>query len=55
MALGAGFGGAWVRRAPRAVSQELIDFHRNEQMVKLRAFLNGSLLALRPKIGSREE
>jgi hypothetical protein len=48
MALGVGYGWAWVRRRPRAVSQELMHFHRNEQMTKLRAFLKGGLPVLRP-------
>jgi glycosyltransferase involved in cell wall biosynthesis len=46
LALGAGFLMAAIRRIPRPVSAELMRFHRNEQMKKLRAIL-ASLLRLR--------
>jgi poly-beta-1,6-N-acetyl-D-glucosamine synthase len=36
-ALGAGYLSGWVRHAPRAVSKELVHFHRKEQMAKLKA------------------
>jgi glycosyltransferase involved in cell wall biosynthesis len=40
LALGAGFISAAVRRMPRAVSNELMQFHRREQMTKLKAILS---------------
>jgi biofilm PGA synthesis N-glycosyltransferase PgaC len=46
LALGAGYAWAAVRRVRRAVSPELMEFHRREQMRKLRAIL-GRLLRLR--------
>ena len=39
LALGLGYCWAFFRRAPRAVSRELMAFHRREQMSKLRAIL----------------
>lgn len=45
-ALFAGYLWAWIRRMPRPVSKELMQFHRQEQMVKLRAIL-GNMLRLR--------
>jgi len=39
LALGLGYCWAFVRRAPRAVSRELMVFHRKEQMVKLRSII----------------
>jgi glycosyltransferase involved in cell wall biosynthesis len=45
-ALFAGYLWAWVRRMPRPVSKELMRFHRQEQMTKLRAIL-GSIIRLR--------
>jgi glycosyltransferase involved in cell wall biosynthesis len=39
MALGLGYCWAWIRRVPRAVSSELMAFHRKEQMFKLKAIL----------------
>jgi glycosyltransferase involved in cell wall biosynthesis/SAM-dependent methyltransferase len=47
-ALGLGYLLGWVRHAPRAVSQEFVRFHRNEQMEKLKGLLKRRLLALRP-------
>lgn len=43
--LGLGYLWAWLRRAPRPVSKELMKFHRGEQMVKLKTILK-SLLRL---------
>lgn len=45
-ALLAGYVWAWVRRMPRPVSDELMRFHRREQMAKLKAIL-GSLIRFR--------
>jgi len=39
LALGLGYCLAFLRRAPRSVSQELMAFHRQEQMAKLKAIL----------------
>jgi glycosyltransferase involved in cell wall biosynthesis len=39
LALLAGYGWCWVRRAPRSVSAELMAFHRREQMERLRTLL----------------
>jgi glycosyltransferase involved in cell wall biosynthesis len=39
LVLGLGYCGAFLRRAPRPVSPELMAFHRKEQMAKLRAIL----------------
>jgi biofilm PGA synthesis N-glycosyltransferase PgaC len=36
LALGVGYFWAWLRRMERPVSQELVDFHRREQMQRLR-------------------
>lgn len=47
VALGLGYGTAAVRRLPRPVSQELMAFHRREQMRKLRAIVK-SLLTFKP-------
>jgi biofilm PGA synthesis N-glycosyltransferase PgaC len=38
LALGLGYSWAWLRRTERPVSRELIDFHRREQMQRLRKF-----------------
>lgn len=38
-ALGLGYFCAFLRRSPRAVSEELMKFHREEQMIKLRTIL----------------
>lgn len=46
LALFLGYCSAAIRRIPRAVSPELMRFHRREQMQKLRAIL-GSLLRIR--------
>ncbi len=46
LALALGYGWAAVRRMPRAVSPELMRFHRAEQMRKLRAIF-GALVRLR--------
>jgi glycosyltransferase involved in cell wall biosynthesis len=45
-ALGLGYLWALLRRTPRAVSKELMKFHRREQMLKLKTILK-SMLALR--------
>lgn len=37
LALGFGYGWAFIRRTPRPVSRELMTFHRKEQMAKLKA------------------
>jgi hypothetical protein len=47
LALGLGYGSAALRRFKRPVSNELMAFHRREQMRKLRAILK-SLLTLKP-------
>jgi glycosyltransferase involved in cell wall biosynthesis len=47
LALGLGYGSAALRRLKRPVSNELMAFHRREQMRKLRAILK-SLLTLKP-------
>jgi hypothetical protein len=39
MALGVGYCWAFLRRTPRPVSRELMAFHRQEQMMKLKAIL----------------
>jgi hypothetical protein len=39
MALGLGYCWALIRRTPRPVSRELMAFHRQEQMLKLKAIL----------------
>ncbi len=39
LALGLGYGWAWVSRQKRVISKELMKFHRKEQMRKLRAIL----------------
>lgn len=39
VALGSGYCWAFIRRTPRPVSQELMAFHRKEQLTKLRAIL----------------
>ena len=46
LALGLGFLSAAIRRVPRPVSPELMDFHRREQMQKLKAIL-GTLARFR--------
>jgi hypothetical protein len=38
LALGVGYFWAWLRLVDRPVSQELVDFHRREQMQRLRKF-----------------
>src|ERR1700733_613140 len=43
IALGMGFGWAFLRRTPRPVSRDLMAFHRQEQMVKLKAILKSGL------------
>jgi glycosyltransferase involved in cell wall biosynthesis len=43
LALGMGYCSALLRRTPRPVSQELMTFHRKEQMRKLRAILKALL------------
>lgn len=47
LALGLGYGSAMLRRVQRPVSNELMTFHRKEQMRKLRAILK-SLLSFKP-------
>ena len=47
MALGLGYCWAFLKRTPRPVSRELMAFHRNEQMAKLRAILK-SVLTFKP-------
>ena len=39
LALGLGYCWVFLRRMPRSVSQELMAFHRKEQMAKLKAIL----------------
>ncbi len=41
VAIGAGYSWAWLRRMERPVSLELVDFHRKEQMQRLRRFFRG--------------
>ena len=43
LALGLGYGWAALRRVPRPVSRELMQFHRRDQLKKLRTII-GSLL-----------
>jgi len=43
LALGLGYCWAFLHRTPRPVSQELMAFHRKEQMVKLKAILKSFL------------
>jgi glycosyltransferase involved in cell wall biosynthesis len=43
LALGAGYGWAFLRRMSRPVSRELMAFHRKEQMAKLKAILKSIL------------
>jgi hypothetical protein len=47
IALGAGYGSAAVRRLKRPVSNELMAFHRKEQMRKLRVIVK-SVVTLKP-------
>jgi len=44
MALGAGYLSAFVRRAERSVSRELMEFHRREQMQRLKSKVTGKAL-----------
>jgi hypothetical protein len=46
LALGLGYCSALIRRTPRPVSRELMEFHRKEQMAKLKAILK-SLVRLK--------
>jgi hypothetical protein len=46
LALGLGYCWAFLRRAPRPVSRELMAFHRKEQMTKLKAIF-GRLLTFK--------
>ncbi len=46
LALGLGYCWAFLRRTPRPVSRELMTFHRQEQMLKLKAILK-SLMRFR--------
>jgi len=39
VALGLGYLWAFLKRTPRAVSDELMKFHRREQMVKLKTIV----------------
>jgi biofilm PGA synthesis N-glycosyltransferase PgaC len=39
LALLAGYFWCWIRRAPRPISKELMEFHRKEQMARLRELL----------------
>jgi hypothetical protein len=39
LALIAGYAWCWVRRTERPVSQQLMQFHRGEQLARLRALL----------------
>ncbi len=43
LVIAAGYAWSWMRRVKRPVSQELIRFHRREQMQRLRAALRGRL------------
>ena len=54
VALGLGYCFALLRRTPRAVSRELMTFHRKEQMTKLRAILK-SLVRLKRVDGFNPE
>src|SRR5229473_8006525 len=47
LALGLGYCWALVRRTPRPVSRELMAFHRQEQMVKLKAILKSLMRSRR--------
>jgi glycosyltransferase involved in cell wall biosynthesis len=48
LALGAGYLWTWIRRVKRPVSQDLVDFHRREQMQRLkRAFFGVRALSSR--------
>jgi len=47
LALGLGYCWAYIRRAPRPVSRELMIFHRKEQMAKLRAILKSLIKSKR--------
>jgi glycosyltransferase involved in cell wall biosynthesis len=44
LALGAGYCWALLRRAPRAVSRDLMAFHRQEQMTKLKAIMKCAVM-----------
>ncbi len=55
VAIGAGYVWAWLRRAERPVSAELIAFHRGEQMQRLRAAFKRRLWPRRTVAGVREE
>jgi hypothetical protein len=43
LSLGLGYSWAFLRRAPRPVSRELMNFHRQEQMLKLKAIFKSLL------------
>jgi hypothetical protein len=43
LALGLGYSWAGIRRAPRPVSRELMEFHRKEQMTKLKTIIRSLL------------
>ncbi len=53
VALGGGYLWGWVHHAPRAVSLELVQFHRREQMTKLKSIFDRTLLVLRRTSGVR--
>jgi glycosyltransferase involved in cell wall biosynthesis len=48
LAVGLGYAWAWARRIDRAVSDDLMRFHRAEQLRKLRAILQSALALRRP-------
>jgi len=48
LAVGLGYAWAWARRIDRAVSDDLMRFHRGEQLRKLRAILRSTLALRRP-------
>src|SRR5688572_3647290 len=48
LAVGLGYAWAWARRIDRAVSDDLMRFHRAEQLRKLRAILRSALALRRP-------
>jgi poly-beta-1,6-N-acetyl-D-glucosamine synthase len=52
IALGAGYAWSWLGRADRPVSNELIAFHRREQMERLKRLITPSALARRSKPAS---
>jgi len=52
VALGAGYVWAWLRRAERPVSGELMRFHRREQMARLKRFFSRGVPSKTPELST---